>query len=144
MKIVDLNVLVYATDRTANHHDVAREWLDSAISSSETIGIPTAVAIGYVRLTTSPRIMQAPLDATTSIGVVTGWYRRPNVTSPGPTIRHFEVLRELLAPIGTAGNLVSDAHLAVLSIEHGAELYSFDRDFQRFSGVRWIMPGPSS
>jgi uncharacterized protein len=68
----------------------------------------------------------------------------PNVTAPEPAVRHFELLRELLVPIGTAGNLVSDAHLASLAIEHGAELYSFDHDVQRFSGVRWILPGPST
>jgi len=142
VKLVDLNVLVYASDETATHHVQAREWLDRVLSSTETIGIPTAVAIGYVRLTTSPRIMTAPLDVSTSVGVVRGWFRRRNVTSPAPTARHYEVLEELLGPIGTAGNLVSDAHLAVLSIEHGADLCSFDRDFSRFSGVRLVEPGP--
>jgi toxin-antitoxin system PIN domain toxin len=140
VKVVDLNVLVYATDESAAHHLLAKAWLDAAISSTETIGIPTAVAVGYLRLTTSHRVMSAPLDVTTSIDVVRGWYRRPNVTAPEPTDRHYELLAELLAPIGTAGNLVSDAHLAALSIEHGAELCSFDRDFARFSGVRWIEP----
>lgn len=144
MKLVDLNVLVYATDTTSRHHEVARSWFDRAMSSSETVAIPTAVAIGYVRLTTNPRIMAAPLDPGTSLDVVTGWYQRPNVTAPQPTVRHHEVIRALLAPIGTAGNLVSDAHLAALAIEHGAELYSFDHDFQRFSGVRWVLPGPTT
>ena len=142
MKLVDLNVLIYATDETAAHHAIARGWLDRVMSSTETIGIATAVALGYVRLTTSPRIMTAPLDVTTSVDVVRGWYRRPNVTSPEPTPRHYELLAELLGPIGTAGNLVPDAHLAALSIEHGAELCSFDHDFTRFSGIRWIEPGP--
>jgi toxin-antitoxin system PIN domain toxin len=143
VKLVDLNVLVYATDQTSTHHERARAWLDRAMSSTETIGIATAVAIGFLRLTTSPRIMAAPLDATTSLGVVRGWYRRPNVTAPEPTTRHCELLESLLAPIGTAGNIVSDAHLAALAIEHGAELYSFDRDFARFSGVRWLEPEPT-
>lgn len=140
MKVVDLNVLVYATDETAVHHARAKAWLDRALSSTETVGIPTAVAIGYVRLTTNPRVMEAPLDAATSTGVVRGWLERANVTSPEPTSRHYQLIEDLLAPIGTAGNLVSDAHLAALSIEHGAELYSFDRDFGRFSGLRWIEP----
>jgi toxin-antitoxin system PIN domain toxin len=142
VKVVDLNVLVYATDETAAHHVRAREWLDRVISSTETIGIATAVAIGYIRLTTSPRVMAAPLDVDTSVGIVRGWFRRRNVTSPTPTARHYELVAELLRPIGTAGNLVSDAHLAALSIEHGADLCSFDRDFSRFGGVRLIEPGP--
>jgi uncharacterized protein len=140
VKLVDLNVLVYATDETAVRHAVAKQWVDAAMSSSETVGIPTAVAVGFVRLTTSPRIMQAPLDVTTSVEVVRGWYRRPTVTAPEPTARHFDLIAELLAPIGSAGNLVADAHLAALSIEHGADLCSFDRDFGRFSGVRWSEP----
>ncbi len=144
MKLVDLNVLVYATDRTAANHQVAKDWLDRAVSSSETVGIPTMVAVGYIRLTTSPKVMRAPLDAATSVSVVEGWYRRPNVTAPEPTRRHYELLASLLAPLGTAGSLTSDAHLAALSIEHGAELYSFDRDFQRFSGVRARVPHAAS
>jgi toxin-antitoxin system PIN domain toxin len=141
VKVVDLNVLIYATDETATHHAVAKAWLDRTMSSTETVGIATLIAIGFVRLTTNPRVMESPLDVATSVGVVRGWYRRPNVTAPAPTPRHYQLLDELLAPIGTAGNLVSDAHLAALAIEHGAELCSFDRDFGRFSGVRWVEPG---
>lgn len=141
MKLVDLNVLLYAVDRTCAHHELARDWLDRTISSSETVGIPTAVAVGFVRLTTSPRVMRAPLDVATSVGVVAGWYERANVVAPQPTARHFAILRSLLEPLGTAGALVADAHLAALAIEHNAELCSFDRDFQRFGGVRLVLPG---
>lgn len=141
MKLVDLNVLIYAVDATTIFHEQARRWLDLSMSSTETIGIPTAVAVGFVRLTTSRRIMADPLAVDTSVDVVRNWYRRPNVTAPQPTARHYDLLAELLAPIGTGANLVSDAHLAALSIEHGAELCSFDRDFARFSGVRWTEPG---
>lgn len=138
MKLVDLNVLLYATDSTAARHEAAKRWLDAAMSSTETIGIPTAVAVGYVRLTTNARVMANPLDIGTSIGVVRGWYDRPNVTAPEPTERHYRLVEELLAPIGVGGNLVPDAHLAALSIEHGAALCTFDRDFGRFSGVRLV------
>ncbi len=140
MKLVDLNVLIYATDSTSSHHETAKAWLDGAMSSSDTIGIPTAVAVGYVRLTTSPRVMASPLSPEMSLGVIQQWMRRTNVTAPQPTERHYELLGQLLEPIGTAGNLVSDAHLATLAIEHGADLYSFDRDFGRFSGLRWLEP----
>lgn len=141
MKVLDLNILLYATDETSVHHRVAKRWLDRSMTSTETIGIPTSVAVGFIRLTTSARVMEAPLDVATSVGVVRGWYRRSNVTRPEPTTRHFQLIAELLGPIGAAANLVADAHLAALSIEHGAELCSFDRDFSRFSGVRWSEPG---
>ena len=76
MKLVDLNVLVYATDETSTLHHRAKPWLDRAMSSTETIGIPTAVAIGFIRLTTSLRIMTHPLDITTSVEIVRRWYLR--------------------------------------------------------------------
>lgn len=140
MKVVDLNVLVYATDRTSPRHAVAKGWLDATLSSPETVGIPTAVALGYIRITTSNRIMRAPLDIATAVSVVKGWLERPNVTVPTPTARHYDILAELLAPLGTAANLVPDAHLAALAIEYGAELCSFDHDFGRFTGLRWTPP----
>ena len=140
MKLVDLNVLLYATDAASAHHHGARAWLDQAMSSTETIGLPTSVTIGYVRLTTNPRVMTQPLDVVTSVDVVRSWLERANVTAPAPTSRHYALLAELLEPIGTGGNLVADAHLAALSIEHGAELVSYDHDFGRFAGVEWIEP----
>lgn len=57
-----------------------------------------------------------------------------------PTERHLDILRELLRSVGTAGNLTSDAHLATVALEHGAVLWSTDRDFARFAGVRWANP----
>lgn len=141
MKLVDLNVLIYATDETSIHHGRAKPWLERVMSSSETIGIPTAVAVGYLRLTTSRRVMADPLDVRTAVDVISGWYRRSNVTAPEPTARHYHVVADLLSAIGTGGNLVTDAHLAALAIEHGAELCSFDHDFGRFEGLRWVEPG---
>lgn len=141
MKLVDLNVLVYAADTDTRHHLGARAWLDGAMRSSETIGLATATTVGFVRLTTNPRIMRRPLTPARATAIVTAWLRRPNVTVPQPTRRHYDLLCELLDATGVGGNLVSDAHLAALAIEHGAELCSYDTDFARFPGVVWIRPG---
>ncbi|MCC7078469.1 MAG: PIN domain-containing protein [Acidimicrobiia bacterium] len=140
MKIVDVNVLVYATDTATQHHEPAKEWLDRAMAATETVGIPWAVAIGYVRLTTNPRVLARPLAAGESIGIVRNWLDRSNVASPVPTSRHLLVLEDLLGATGPGGNLVSDAHLAALTIEHGATLCSFDNDFSRFPGLEWVSP----
>lgn len=140
MKVVDLNVLVYATDSTSARHAVAKTWLDAAISSSDTIGLPTAVTIGFVRITTNARIMQAPLKVSESVAIVRGWLQRANVSTPAPTDRHYEIMEEILSPLPAGGNIVSDAHLAAIAIAHGAEVYSFDRDFGRFAGLRWAEP----
>lgn len=141
MKIVDLNVLLYAVDPTAPHHTIARDWLDRAMRASATVGLPTAVTVGFVRITTNARIVRTPARPAEAIRVVAGWLGRANVTVPQPTGRHYTVMGELLAATGVGGNLVSDAHLGALAVEHGAELWSFDNDFARFPGVVWRRPG---
>lgn len=141
MKLVDLNVLVYATDEATRHHAVARGWLDTAMTGTETIGLPTAVTVGFVRLTTNPRVMRAPLTPERAVDIVRTWLGRSNVTVPQPTTRHYDVVEELLRAVGVGGNLVSDAHLAALAIEHGAELCTFDTDFVRFPGLVSVRPG---
>ncbi len=141
MRIVDLNVLLYATDTESFQHDTAKAWLDDAMRGAGTIGLPTAVTTGYLRITTNPRIMQRPLGAAAAVQIVEGWLARANVTVLAPTERHYAVLLELLEATGVGGNLVSDAHLGALAIEHGAELWSFDNDFERFPGVVWRRPG---
>jgi uncharacterized protein len=93
-----------------------------------------------VRLATNPRVFAAPLTVQEAFDLVDSWLERPNATVVHPTDRHTGLLRELLLSLGTAGNLTSDAHLAALSIEHGAELCSIDGDFARFPRVRWVNP----
>ena len=140
MKIVDLNVLIYATDTESKHHDSARSWLDTAMASSSTIGLPTSVTVGFVRLVTNPRVMVRPLKPNRAIDIVESWINRSSVSVPQPTTRHYTVFRELLDATGVGGNLVSDAHLGALAIEHGAELCTYDSDFTRFPGVVSFRP----
>lgn len=140
MKLVDLNVLLYATDADTKHHRAARRWLDAAMTGTDTVGLPVAVTVGFVRLTTNPRVLRRPLAPAEAIGIVRVWLGRSNVTVPAPTERHFDVLQELLEATGTGGNLVSDAHLAALAIEHGASVCTFDGDFDRFPGVVTVRP----
>jgi uncharacterized protein len=99
-----------------------------------------SVLLGFVRLGTQPALFEQPLSSDEALDLVDGWQDQPCVTVIHPTDRHASVLRELLAPLGTAGNLTSDAHLAALAIEHGALLCSCDSDFARFSGLRWVDP----
>jgi len=140
VKIVDLNVLIYAADTATKHHVGARAWLDRAMAGTETIGLPTAVTVGFVRLTTNPRVMRSPLPAGRAVEIVRTWLRRSNVTVPQPTARHYDLIEELIEATGVGGNLVSDAHLAALAIEHRAELCTFDADFSRFPGLVTVRP----
>ncbi|BBX75995.1 type II toxin-antitoxin system VapC family toxin [Mycobacterium shinjukuense] len=140
MRLLDLNILIYAIDESSPRHGAARGWLEETLSGSATVAFPWHVLVGFVRLSTRATVFERPLTVDESFDIVDGWLEQPCVTVVHPTDRHAVVLRGLLAPFGTAGNLTSDAHLAALSLEHGAELCSTDIDFSRFSGVRWVDP----
>ncbi len=140
MRLLDLNLLLYAVDETSPHHDLAREWVEATLSGPQTVALAWSVLLGFVRLSTRAAVFRAPLELDQALDLVDSWLAQPSTTVIHPTDRHATVLRSLLAPLGTAGNLTTDAHLAALSIEHGAELCSTDADFSRFPGVRWSNP----
>lgn len=140
MILVDVNLLLYAVDSTSPHHERALAWWSGALRGSETIGLPWSTTLAFIRLATNPRVFAAPLDPGTAVTLVRAWLDRPNVVPIDPTGRHLAVLAGLLDATGTAGNLVTDAHLAALAVEHGATLCSADADFARFDGLRWSNP----
>ena len=140
MVIVDSNVLVYAAHEQTPQHSTATRWLLEALNGSEPIGFAWLALLGFVRISTLRAAFPKPLDADTAMDVVDEWMAAPAATIVQPTPRHAKMLRDLLQETGTAGNLVPDAHLAALAIEHRARICSFDRDFLRFSGVRAFAP----
>jgi uncharacterized protein len=140
VKLVDVNVLLYAVDEDSPHHGGAKPWLEAELSGSETFAFAWVVLLAFVRLSTNPRVFEQPLSGDEAFDLVDSWLEQPNVTIVHPTDRHSRLLRELLTPLGTAANLVNDAHLAALAIEHGAELASADSDFGRFPGLKWANP----
>jgi toxin-antitoxin system PIN domain toxin len=140
VRLLDLNILIYAMDESSPRHESARGWLDETLSGSRTVAFAWHVLIGFVRLSTRAAVFERALTVNDAFDVVDGWLAQPCVTVVHPTDRHAQILRGLLIPVGAAGNLTSDAHLAALAVEHGAELCSTDADFGRFSGVRWIDP----
>jgi toxin-antitoxin system PIN domain toxin len=104
------------------------------------VGLSWLVLMAFVRLSTSPIVFPQPLGVAPAFDMIQSWLERPNAVVVQPTPRHLYLLRQLLEPLGTAGNLSTDAYLAALAIEHGAVLYSTDRDFARFPGLRWENP----
>ncbi|WP_375385290.1 TA system VapC family ribonuclease toxin [uncultured Microbacterium sp.] len=140
MRLVDANVLLYAVDADSRHHDAARRWLDSALSGADTVLVPWVCALAFLRLTTSARVYEKPLDVNDAIDILEGWLAQPTVVVPEPAAGHLGRLREMLSDTGSGGNLVNDAHLAALALQHRATVVTFDTDFARFPGVDWIRP----
>jgi uncharacterized protein len=138
--VVDVNLLIYANDAESLHHERARSWWERTMSGTEPIGLPWNVILGFLRITTHRRILRHPLPPERAMEIIDGWFAQPVVQLIEPTARHWSVVKELLEPLGTAGDLTSDAHLAALTIEHGALLCSTDGDFDAFEGLRWTNP----
>ncbi len=140
MKLVDLNLLLYAVNRDAVQHERAKTWLERTLSADESVALPWVVLLGFLRVTTHPRVFPNPLSADQAVATVDAWLAQPPVVVLHAGDEHWRILRDLLAVSGTAGNLTTDAHLAALAIESGAELCSTDSDFARFRHVRWVNP----
>lgn len=134
-------MLVHAVNERAREHETARAWLGAAIADPEPVGIAWVVGLAFLRLTTHRSVFEQPLSTDRAFGVLEAWLGSPSVVIVEPTRRHVPLLRGLLTSTGTAGKLVNDAHLAALALEHDATVVSFDRDFGRFEGVRWRLPG---
>jgi toxin-antitoxin system PIN domain toxin len=139
MKLVDANVLVHAANADAREHPSARKWIEAAFLGTEPIGFAWIALLAFIRVSTRRGLLARPLRIADAFGVVEDWLRAHNAVVVHPGEDHAAILRSLLEPVGTAGNLTSDAHLAALAIEHGAELVSFDRDFNRFERLRTVI-----
>ena len=140
MKLVDLNILLYAVNRDANLHGRAKAWLDEVVWADEPVALSWVGLLGLLRLSTSRRVMPRPLKVHEAAALVDWLLERAAVQILDPGPEHWRILREILTETGTAGNLTTDAHLAAMAIENGAVLYSTDGDFSRFRGLRWVNP----
>jgi toxin-antitoxin system PIN domain toxin len=140
MTLVDANLLLYARDSDSTFHDAARSWLTDQLNGSTRVGLPWQCLVAFVRISTHPRAYEQPLSGPEAWRQVEEWLDAEVAWIPAPTTRHADVLGTLIRRYGLRGNLVSDAHLAALAVEHGLTLYSADTDFARFGEVRWIDP----
>jgi hypothetical protein len=138
--LIDANLLVYAHVRSFPQHAGAREWLDRELSGAAPVGLPWPSLLAFLRIVTNPRIFERPEPMSAAWHQVGAWLATDVAWIPQPTDRHAEVLGTLLESAGVHANLVPDAHLAALAIEHGLRLCSADGDFARFPELRWLNP----
>jgi toxin-antitoxin system PIN domain toxin len=138
--LVDANILIYAHVDSFAQHQRAREWLDQQFNSSVRVGLPWASLLAFLRLVSNPRVFERPEPIGDAWQQVRAWLSCETAWIPQPTERHADILGELLAVAGIHANLVPDAHLAALTLEHGLTLHSTDGDFARFPHLRWVNP----
>jgi toxin-antitoxin system PIN domain toxin len=138
--LVDVNILLYASNAESDQHTETRDWLDGQLSGSAPVGLPWPSLLAFLRIATNQRAFRRPLAMTVAWQQVSSWLSAETVWTPEPTERHGVVLGNLLALPGVHGNLVPDAHLAALAIERGLTLCSTDGDFARFPGLTWRNP----
>jgi uncharacterized protein len=138
--LLDANLLVYAHVEGSPEHQRARMWRDDHLNGSAPVGFPWPTTLAFLRLVTNPRIFEQPEPIQRAWQQVEEWLSRPVAWIPQPTERHREVIGSLLSLRGVRANLVPDAHLAALAIEHGLILCTTDGDFARFEGLRWQNP----
>jgi len=145
MILVDSNLLIYAYNADVPEHDRARRWWEETMKGEEAVGLAWVVILAFIRLTTSPQIFKSPLSREKACGFVDTWLEQGAVEIVQPTPRHWTLFKEQLQAGQAGANLTTDAHLAALAIEHGATLYTTDRDFTRFSGLKFVNPldGPA-
>ena len=140
MIVPDLNLLIYAHNEDAPHHEPARRWWEGLVNGTERVGVPWVVSIGFVRLMTNPRVLVHPVSTNEATGHMRAWFRFPHVTPVNPGADHLTRFARNLAAAGVGANLVTDAHIAALAMEYQAEVHSNDTDFSRFPGLRWRNP----
>jgi toxin-antitoxin system PIN domain toxin len=140
VNLLDANILLYAYDRSSPHHAGARQWLEVALSGATPIAFCWPTIMAFMRIATHRKAMARPLAVDDAHKIVESWLEQPIATIVLPTERHWAILSSLLTSGQVSGALVSDAHLAALTIEHGATLITNDRDFARFPGLEVEYP----
>jgi uncharacterized protein len=138
--LIDANLLVFAVHKESPFHGNARDWLNSQLNGDQQIGIPWLSVGAFLRIITHPRIVKQPLDPIKAWRQVEDWLANDLVWTPAPTPHHMKILGDLIKHHHPRVNLITDAQLAALAIEHGLEVCSADTDFARFTEIRWRNP----
>ena len=140
MIVVDANLLIYSYDTDSSHHRKSRAWVEKVFSGVEPVGLAWQTLSAFLRVVTNRRLPGSRLTVEQALQIVEEWFEQPNVRIVVPGDDHWSVLKRMIVEGQASGPLVSDAELVALTVEYGAVLYTADRDFARFPGLRWVNP----
>jgi toxin-antitoxin system PIN domain toxin len=140
MILVDTNILIYAEDKLSPLHEDARHWWDTQLSGEFPVCLCWSILASFFRISTNRQIFIKPLTMKQAITRVQSWIDQPCVRLINPTESHWQIFQTMLLEGQATANLVADAHLAALAIEHGCILCSTDSDFSRFPKLKWKNP----
>jgi toxin-antitoxin system PIN domain toxin len=138
--LLDANVLLYSIDETSPHHARCADWVRWAFTGQRRIGLPWQTVGAFLRIATHPRVFARPLRPDDAWSIIRGWLAAPVCWVPTATGHTVDILGKLISEQDVRGNLVTDAQLAALAIEHGVAVVSADTDFARFPSVHWLNP----
>ena len=137
MQAIDTNVLIYAEITTAKYHSTVLQVLTELSESVVPWAIPWPCVYEFLRVVTHPRVYHPPVPLTVALKDLRQLFQAPTLLLLNETSRHTEIMSKVLEVSGVTGNLIHDAHIAALCIEHGViEFISGDRDFTRFSSLK--------
>lgn len=141
MRAIDTNVLVYAEIRSSAHHHTSLSLLTSLAEGSPPWAIPWPCIYEFIRIVTHPRVYHPAMPLTEALADLSVILASPSLTLLSETSHHSEIMKTVLQSSGASGNLVHDAHIAALCLEHGVEEFiTGDRDFARFSQLQITNP----
>lgn len=140
MILVDANLLLYAYHPRAEQHEKSRAWLEAVLSGRDLVRFAWLTLWAFLRIATNPRVFDRPLSTSEAAAAISSWLAQPATGILEPGERHWDLLRGLVLDGQAAGPLVMDAVLAAIALEHGAQIYTTDQDFSRFSRLRWTNP----
>jgi uncharacterized protein len=138
--VPDVNVLVIAHRPDQDRHDEMRTWLEAEVNSDRPFALADVAVAGFLRIVTNARIYRRPTPLEGAMKVVDDLVGRPGCVPVAAGPRHWTIFRRLLGEGDARGNLVPDAHLAAIAVEHGATIATRDRGFGRFAGLSWFDP----
>ena len=140
MIVVDANLLIYSYDTDSSRHKKSRAWVERIFSDIEPVGLPWQTVSAFLRVITNRKLPGSRLPVEQAAEIVEEWLAQPNVRILAPGDEHWSILKRTMIEGRASGPLVSDAELVALTVEYGGVLYTADRDFARFPGLRWKNP----